>query len=245
MLALNAKNNGVRILFPREFLHPLVEEKYTKVLKAKRSFFTRPIDFINETIRQVEVLGFNNAAVLQQQSSIPEAYEDIITGEQHDKNPFMHTFTDAAYRSAASPIDLIDKTLNIEFRHTLGFLNYIILFENFWYLYRRDTPYAGMPKQFKIELFDEVGVEFCNILIDDPIINGMDMLSFDYTSPVTSTSTFKMEFKYSNFDFEFPNRYFDDNAKMPYNDEGNTGVHDMNGHHVDVGPGGQIILDEC
>jgi hypothetical protein len=37
----------------------------------------------------------------------------------------------------------------------------------------------------------------------DPIINGMDMLDFDYTQPIAQSGTFKVEFKYSNFDYQF------------------------------------------
>ena len=36
-----------------------------------------------------------------------------------------------------------------------------------------------------------------------PLVNAMDMLSLDYTQPVAQSQSFKVEFKYSNFDFEF------------------------------------------
>lgn len=225
MLALNPLHNGARIIFPKEFLHPIVEEKYSIILKNKHSFFRRPIDFINETIQKVDVLGFTNASLPQMQTNWPKQYSDP-DGQEHDKHNFIHPQTDYNYRSEVTPIALIDKTLNIEFRHTLGYLNYIMLFENFWYLYRRDEPYDKLVKQFNIDLFDENGVIFCQIQIDDPIINGMDMLSFDCTQPVTSPATFKIEFKYSNFDFEFPDRYLEPNETMPVNDS-------------------QIIVDEC
>lgn len=214
MLALNAKNNGVRILFPKEFIHPEVEEKYSIILRNKHSFFTRPIDFINETIQRVEVLGFREAALIQRQTS---RGEPIIDPSRIAQNRFLHTQTDHPYRSEVSPLELVDKTLNVEFRHTLGFLNYIILFENFWYIYARDKQYKDMVRQFNIELFDELGEVFCKIVVDDPIINGMDMLSFDYTQPITNASTFKIEFKYANFDFVFPDRYLQEDAVMPHN----------------------------
>lgn len=226
MLALNAKNNGVRILFPKDFIHPEVEEKYERILRAKRSFFTRPIDFINETIQRVEVLGFNNASLVQRQTG---RGEPIIDPNRIAENNFLHTHSDYTYRSEVSPLELIDKTLNIEFRHTLGFLNYIILFENFWYIYARDEQYKDMIRQFNIELFDEIGEVFCRICIYDPIMNGMDMLSFDYTQAITNSSSFKIEFKYSNFDFEFPDRYLEDDNTMPINSNNNNS---------------QIILDD-
>lgn len=238
MLALNSKQNGVRILFPKEFIHPEVEEKYTRILKNKRSFFTRPIDFVNETIQKVDILGFQNAALPQRQVS---RGEPITKPNRIKENYLLHTHADFMYRSEVSPLELVDKTLNVEFRHTLGFLNYILLFENFWYIYARDTTYGEMVRQFNIELFDENGEIYCKIVIDDPIINGMDMLSFDYSQPVTNTSTFKIEFKYSNFDFEFPERYLEDNAQMPYNANG-TGSGNGNGN--DHNENGQIILND-
>lgn len=249
MIALNGKNNGARILFPKEFIHPEVEEKYTKILKAKRSFFTRPIDFINETIQRVDVLGFQNAALMQRQTG---RGEPIINPERIRENDFLHTHSDYAYRSEVSPIELVDKTLNVEFRHTLGFLNYIILFENFWYIYARDMYYKDMVRQFNVDLFDEVGEIFCKIIIDDPIINGMDMISFDYTQPVTNPSSFKIEFKYSNFDFEFPDRYMDEDYVMPVNrnkiisetDTSSTVIPQQNSGNNYNGDS-QIILDEC
>ena len=251
MLALNAKNNGIRILLPKEFIHPEVEKKYTNVLRRKRSFFTRPIDFINETIQKVDILGFNNAALQQRQTG--RGYP-LLDPSRVEENNFMHTNSEYSYRSEVSPIELIDKTLNIEFRHTLGFLNYIILFENFWYLYCRDMQYKDMVRQFKIELFDELGSVFCIVEIDDPVINGMDMISFDYSQPVTNMSTFKIEFKYSNFDFVFPDRYYDDAVDMPINNDKilNNSDKDINTNSLTVTPinavnktDTQIILDDC
>lgn len=247
MLSLNAKNNGVRLLFPKEFLHPIVEEKYSKLLKKKRSFFTTPIDFINETIQRVEVLGFTNASLEQRQTN--RGYP-LIDPTRIEENNFMHTNSDYSYRSEVSPIEIVDKTLNVEFRHTLGFTNYLMMFENFWYLYSRDHPYEDMVRQFHIELFDEYGIMNCRIEIDDPIINSMDMLSFDYTQPVTNASSFKVVFKYSNFDFIFPDKYYDDIITMPINDNkiiSDTGTSQTiipNNNSNDKSDS-QIILDEC
>jgi hypothetical protein len=39
----------------------------------------------------------------------------------------------------------------------------------------------------------------------DPVINSIEMLDLNYTQPVAQSQTFKVEFKYSNFDLEFIN----------------------------------------
>ena len=50
-------------------------------------------------------------------------------------------------------------------------------------------------------MYDEITLD--RIKLMHPLINAMDMLSFDYTQPVAQSQTFKVEFKYSDFDFEF------------------------------------------
>ena len=40
-------------------------------------------------------------------------------------------------------------------------------------------------------------------LITDPIVNGIDMLDLNYNSPIAQSQTFKVEFKYSNLDYQF------------------------------------------
>ena len=51
------------------------------------------------------------------------------------------------------------------------------------------------------------GIEIIN-----PIISGMDMLSLDYTQPTAQSQTFKIEFKYSNIDYQFIENDKDDNV---------------------------------
>ena len=49
----------------------------------------------------------------------------------------------------------------------------------------------------------ENGSIFAKIVLESPIVNGMDMLDFDYTQPIANSQTFKVEFKYSNVNFTF------------------------------------------
>jgi hypothetical protein len=115
----------------------------------------------------------------------------------------MHGGSDTIYRSPANPESLIDKTLNITFRHTLGYLNYFILFESFLHFYSRDAKSNELPKLLQIELMNGKGSIYARINIKDPIIDGIDMLDFDYTQPIAQSQTFNMIIKYSDFDYEF------------------------------------------
>ena len=202
MFGLKGRQDGFRLLLPKDFICPEIEEKYTKVVTERRGFYVKPIDFLNETIQKVQVLGFTNAVIQQKQSNTGTQFIRL-SEDRKAQNDFMYPSTDYNYRSPSSPLDLIDRTLNIEFRHTLGYINYFLLYENFWYQFTRDRMYGELPSNFNIDLINENGSIFATIVLESPMVNGMDMLDFDYTQPIAQSQTFKVEFKYSNIQFKF------------------------------------------
>lgn len=198
MFSLRGRRDSFRLILPKEFICDELVEKYTKILQDKHSFIVNPIDFVNETIQGVEVLGFTDSTVTQMQT-----FRGTNFSKREQENNFLHTTSDVNYRSEKNPIALIDKTLNVKFRHTLGYVNYFLLFENFFYLYMRDTKYEDMVPNFFIDILDNIGNIYSRIEIIHPIINSIDMLSLDYTQPVAQSDTFTIQFKYSNLDFQF------------------------------------------
>lgn len=200
MFGLKGRQDGFRLLFPKEFLVPQIEEKYSKILIDKHGYYITPIDFINESIQKVNVLGFQNATIQQHQSSRGEPTIDFSRVEQ---NKFLYAATDYNYRNGTSPISLTDRTFNVTFRHSLGYLNYFILFENFWYQFARDMKYNDLIQVLPIDIINERGEIYSRIMLYYPLINSMDMLEFDYSQPVAQSQTFNIEFKYSDFNFEF------------------------------------------
>lgn len=201
MWQLKNRKDGFRIILPKEFLHPEIEKKYSNVISKFNGFYNTPIDFLNETIQKVEVLGFNNAVITQEQQLKPFGYYY----NEEKSNDFPYPSYENTFRNAQSYLSLTDMTLNIEFKHTLGYVNYFMLYENFLYLYSRETDYNDMIKYFKVDLFNVNGEILCTILLENPMINAMDMLSFDYTQPIAQSSSFKIEFKYSNIKIDFIN----------------------------------------
>ena len=201
MFGLKGRQDGFRLILPKEFLVTEVEEKYAEILKKKHSYLLSPIDFLNETIQKVNVLGFQNGTVQQNQST--RGAEPTLNEKRIEQNKFLYASSEFNYRNSVSPIALTDRTFNITFRHTLGYLNYFMLFENFWYQFSRDMNYDDLPQRFSVDLFNEIGEIYSRISLFYPMINSMDMLEFDYTQPVAQSQTFNIEFKYSNFDFEF------------------------------------------
>ena len=201
MFGLKGRQDGFRLLLPKEFLVPEVEEKYAGILKEKLGYFDSPIDFLNETIQKVNVLGFQDGTMTQDQPV--KGAEPTMKQNRIKQNQFQYAGSQFNYRSGVPPIQLTDKTFNITFRHTLGYLNYFMFFENLWYQFSRDMNYEDLPQRFTIDLFNEIGSIYSRVSLFYPMINSMDMLEFDYTQPVAQSQTFNIEFKYSNFDFEF------------------------------------------
>ena len=204
MLSLRSQRTHFRLLLPKEFISPEIEEKYAVVLRDKKSFFVEPIDFLNETIQKVQVLGFDNGTFIDQQQP---TYGDmpLIDITREEENAFLYPAGDTPYRSADSPLNLIDKTVNITFRHTLGYLNYFLLFENFWYQYSRDRYYKDLRYNFNVDIMNEIGEIYSRIVLETPLIHSMDMLDLDFSQPVATYESFNVSFKYSTFDFQFIN----------------------------------------
>ncbi len=201
MFGLKGRQDGFRLLLPKEFLVKEVEEKYSEIIKQKLGYFNTPIDFLNESIQKVNVLGFQDGTVEQNQPATGRDY--TLDPNRKEQNKFQYGGSNFNYRNAVSPISLTDRTFNITFRHTLGYLNYFMLFENFWYQFSRDMKYEDLPQRFTVDLYNEIGSIYARISLYYPMLNSMDMLEFDYTQPIAQSQTFNLEFKYSNFDFEF------------------------------------------
>lgn len=200
MFTLQGRKDGFKLVLPDNFLVDEIKEKYSFILQKNKHFITRPIDFLNETIQKIQVFGFNNAALEQQQ---PTRAYPLRNPMRVSQNSLLNGSTAFQYRNVVPPIALTDKTLNIEFRHTLGYMNYIMLMENFIYLYTKDTRSDKMFNNINLDLFNQNGETYAKIVFQEPIINGMDMLDFDYTQPVAQSGTFKVEIKYGNFDYQF------------------------------------------
>lgn len=199
MFTLPGKKDGFRLLLPDELIPDEIQEKYTKILTDAHSFITKPIDFLNETIQKVQVLGFSSATVEQQQTD----HQSLLRTPGNLLTP-QGGSSATNYRAPSSPLALLDKTINIDFRHTLGYVNYFLMFESFWYMYSRDTDYLkDLDFNFNVDLLNERGAIYSRVVLKDPLLDGMDMLDFDFTQPFAQSGTFRCVFKYTDIDYQF------------------------------------------
>lgn len=202
MFRLPQRMDKFRLLLPDEFIPEEIEEKYTKILVDAHSFITKPIEFLNESIQKVEVLGFNSATIVQEQT---RHGGPIRIPSRVEENYFQGGASEVVYRMPGSATQLIDHTLNIDFRHTLGYVNYFLLLESFYYQFSRDTEnlHKNLDIDFNIDLLNDNDAIYSRIVIKKPVMDAMDMLQFDYSQTMHQFSTFRTIFKYSDFDYQF------------------------------------------
>lgn len=200
MLSLNANKDNWQLIFDSDFVPEEIKNKYTKVLSLKKSFITDPVSFVNESVQKIQVLGFSGASFQQQQTTVGYPLRDQTRTAE---NYFQHPASDVNYRSVANPIQIIDKTLNVQFRMDQGFLNYFIIFESFFYKYCRDTTYEDLDQFFVINIYNELNEVYCRIKLYHPIIDSMDMLDLDFSNVKPTQDAFQVVFKYTNIEFEF------------------------------------------
>lgn len=200
MLSLKGRQDNWRLLFDNDFIPEEIKDKYTRVLNMRKSFITSPVDFINETIQKIQLLGFSGASYQQNQTTHGEPVRDPNRVEE---NCFQGNANSQSYRAVVNPIQLIDKTLNVQFRMSQGYLNYFILFESFFYKYCRDTKSSELDSYFTVDIYNEFGEVYARVILYQPVIESMDMLDLDFTQPVAQSQTFQVTFKYSNIDFQF------------------------------------------
>lgn len=196
MFTLDARVDGFKFAFPKTFIVEELQEKYAELLNEQNSFIHDPVQFLNETIKSISVLGFNDASLQQTQH---------MHGKYNATEKRLNTYSasDYTYRAQTNPVQLIDKTFVVTFRHTLGYINYFMLFENFFWLYDRQLKSQDTELKFNIDLLDVNGVVRSRIVMENPIIDGIEALNFDMTQPTSVASQFTMTFKYSNIDYQF------------------------------------------
>lgn len=193
MFTLKSRKDGFRLLLPNGFLPKEIEEKYSKVLMDSHSFIVKPLDFINETIQGVAAFGFNDMTMQQEQLRYYQGSDSNMPLGNANFN----------YRAFTNPEALLDRTLTVTFRHTLGYLNYFILMETAFKQYHRDTTYDQLPDAFYLEMTNEYGAVYARVKLSNPMIDGIDMISLNYTAPVAESDTFNVIFKYTDYEYEF------------------------------------------
>ena len=202
MLSLTPRYDLFRLVLPKQFLPEEIQAKYQALLNKNTAVITTPIDYLNESIQSVHIPGISGLTIEQ---------------SHHESNPIIRKNPDSrgglgrvnvepqhnvAYKSAANPLEKIEKEFKITFRMNQGLYNYYMLYETILY---RFTKHINEPEDdiIYIEILNETGAICGRIKFYDLHLDGIDGLDFGYDKTQRDTGTFDVTFKFNNIDFEF------------------------------------------
>ena len=133
MFTLKGRQDLFKLTLPDNFIAEEINDKYAKIIQANKSYTYKPIDFLNETIQSVQVLGFNEGSVQQMQQGTGKP---IIKDWRVEQNRFPHTAFEYNYRAEKNPLALLDHTLNIYFtlRFKARYFNILIIFFKYFFI---------------------------------------------------------------------------------------------------------------
>ena len=149
------------------------------------------------SIQRIQVLGFNEATIEQLQTGRGTYTENPNRIAQ---NKFLHTTSQVNYRSETNPINLIDKTLNVEFRHTLGFVNYFMAIDLFNHYYSFENKATHLPCSFDINITDSESTIVSTLHFEDVLLTSVSGLEFNFSSNTVDYKTFELTFAYNIFE---------------------------------------------
>lgn len=199
MLSLPPRFDQFRFMIPKEFIPKVVRDKYDAIIAKNANVFANSMDYLNESIRGVQLPGIENLIVEQQQVSHNIMNNDgklngKINIEPHHTNSTM---------GSGNIISKIANTFTVTFRQNQGLYNYFMIYESIFHRYVKPELYGQKTNDvFDIVFLDEHALPVSRMLIMQPEFNGIEGLEFSYDKVERQSETFTVTFTFNNIDFD-------------------------------------------
>jgi len=174
---LNAKNNMFTIWFPPHFFYPSVVTKWEPVVKKLKLQYQNVEDFFNASIQSVTIPAMDLNDVRQQQSQF-----------------------DIHYKGGKELEPVFEKTLDVTFKLSEGFITYWIIFDQIEEYLRYDSEESDVfwPPMYvsflNMQGFELVAFEFRSI-----IPTGLSQFDVNYSTTAADFNTFTLGLRYNRF----------------------------------------------
>lgn len=187
MLSLSPRYDLFRFELPVQFLPNEVKLKWATVLSKEPAVVNNPVDYLNESIKGINVPGISDTIITQSQHSTGGAG--------------IEPAQDNTYYTPANPLSLIDREFKVTFRLNQGLYNYFMLYETLFYRICKPIRY-GDGDDFEVELLDETGVVRSKLKLMQCYMTGIEGLEFSYDKQQRDADTFDCTFRFNNIDFD-------------------------------------------
>ena len=199
MLSLSPRYDLFKIAIPKTMIPDEVQEKYQKLINKNPGVITTTIDYLNESIKAVNIPGISDILINQTQHST----NSIVRSDNGKLKKFnVEPSTDITYQTPANPLSKINREFKITFRLNQGLYNYFLMYETIFHQLCKPLN-KGHEEVIILEILSEEGVIISRIKFFDVLIDGIEGLDFDYSKLDRDSGTFDVTFKFNNIDFDF------------------------------------------
>jgi hypothetical protein len=177
-MILNNKQNAFTIYFPPNFFSANVERKWTPVINRLKLPYESLEDFFNSSIQSVTLPQISLPTVQQQQSQFP-----------------------INYRGGKELEPTLDKTIDVSFKLSEGFITYWILFDQIeeYLLYKEDDVF--WPSMF-VSFLDLNGIELVVFEFEKIVPTSLSTVELSYASTAADFNTFNLGLRYNRFNIK-------------------------------------------
>ncbi|HUT80602.1 MAG TPA: hypothetical protein VMZ29_05295 [Candidatus Bathyarchaeia archaeon] len=179
-MILNAKNNMFTIWFPPHFFYPSIVKKWEPVVKRLKLPYQTIEDFFNASIQSLTFPALELPTPTQQQS------EFII-----------------AYKGGKELEPTFDKTMEVVFKLSEGFITYWIIFEQIEEYLRYDNEEKGVfwPSMY-VSFLDMHGFELVAFEFNKIVPTGLSQFDVSYATTAADFNTFSLNLRYNRFNIK-------------------------------------------
>ena len=174
-MILNSKSNQFTIWFPKNFFYPEINKRWTPIVRRLKLPYESLEDFFNASIQSITMPPIDLVPITQQQGQFP-----------------------IAYRPGKELEPLFEKTINVTFKLTEGFISYWLMFEQMemFLKYMESSPF--WPPMY-VSFLDLHGFEL--VVFEFHQITPLSLTQFEvsYAQTAAEFNTFSVGLKYNRF----------------------------------------------
>lgn len=209
MLSLPSRFDQFRFMIPKDFIPEEVRRKYDVIIAKNANVFANSMDYLNESIRGVQLPGIEE--IIQEQPQVshnamkPEGrIKGKINIEPHHNNVTLNS---------GNILSKITNTFTVTFRQNQGLYNYFMLYESIFHRFCKPELYQQYESTtFDIVFLDENSLAVSRMILFQPEFNGISGLDFSYDKVERQSDTFEVQFTFNNIDFDLMPQNITDNS---------------------------------
>lgn len=178
MPILNAKSNMFTVWFPPNFFYPSIIEKWGPVVKRLKLPHQTVEDFFNASIQSITMPAVDLNAVTQQQSQF-----------------------EIAYKGGKELEPVFNKTLDVVFKLSEGFITYWIIFEQIEEYLKYQEDKVFWPSMY-VSFLDMHGFELVAFEFNKIVPTGLSQFDVSYSTTAADFNTFTLGLRYNRFNIK-------------------------------------------